>query len=120
MWDNPWLALLWVAVCVVLILGLAYWFTRFVAARGLPGGFGASGSEQLQILARLSLGKDQMLAVVRAGERYFLLGITAAGISNLAEFTEEEAGSWAAAAEGQPVPPSFREALRTVIQQKKR
>ena len=119
MWDNPWLSLLWVAVCVVVILALAFWFTKYVAVRGLPGSLGGSGTERLRVLARLSLGKDEMLAVVQAGERCFLLGITPAGITNLAEFTGEEAALWLAAQAEQPAPPSFGEALRTVIRQKK-
>lgn len=117
--NNPWLSLLWVILCVVLIVGLAYWFTRYVAARGFPGGPGFRGTDQLRALARLSLGRDEALVIVQAGERYFLLGVTPAGISNLAEFTGEEAARWTAGQEEQPAPPSFLEAMRTVIQQKK-
>lgn len=120
MWNNPWLSLLWVVACVVLIVGLAYWFTRYVAARGFPGsGLGVRGADRLKVLAQLNLGKDETLLLVQAGERYFLLGATPAGITNLAEFTEEEAARWSAEQEEQAPPPSFREALRTVIQQKK-
>ncbi len=119
MWDNPWLALLWVVICVALIVALAYWFTKYVAARGFPGALGAQGSEGLRVLARLGLGKDGTLVLVQAGERYFLLGVTPAGITNLAELTGEEAARWTAAQGGRPAPPSFLEAMRTVIQQKK-
>lgn len=119
MWDNPWLALLWVVVCVALIVVLAYWFTKYVAARGFPGALGGQGSEGLKVLARLGLGKDGTLVLVQAGERYFLLGVTPAGITNVAEFTGEEAARWTAKQEEQPSPPSFRESLRTVIQQRR-
>ena len=30
---------LWMLVCVVLIIGLAYWFTRYVAGRGALSAF---------------------------------------------------------------------------------
>lgn len=118
---NTWLSLLWALVCVVLILGLAYWFTKRVAA---PGGLGAlvaaPGTEQLKVLARLALGKEQLLVVVQAGERYFLLGVTQSAVSTLAEFTREEAEAWFAGPDGPAAPPSFLEALRTVIEQKRK
>ena len=119
MWDNPWLALLWVVFCVIVIVGLAYWFTRYVATRGFPGALGGQGSERLKVLDRVSLAKDGALMLVQAGERYFLLGVTPAGITTVAEFTAEEAACWTTAQEEQPAPPSFLEAMRTVIQQKK-
>ena len=116
---GTWLTLFWVIVCVVLIIGLAYWFTKHVAGRGV-GRFSAwaKGSEQLKVLARLSLGKEQQITLVQAGERFFLLGVTASAISNLAELTKEEAASWTQKPD-QPPPPSFREALRIVLQQKR-
>lgn len=116
--GSTWLSLLWVAVCVAVILVLAYWFTRYVA-RGFPGVQGSRESEQFKVLSRLALGREEFLALVRAGERYFLLGITPTGISNLAEFSHEEAESWLNAQEAQPAPPSFREAVQLVLEQKK-
>ena len=117
---NEWLSLLWVIVCVILIIGLAYWSTKFLAGRGRLGAFGAAkGTEQFKVLAKLTLGKEQMLALVQAGERFFLLGVTPSAISTLAEFSQEEAGSWLDKQEGQPVPPSFREALQKVLQQRR-
>ena len=116
---NTWLSLLWVLVCMVLIVALAYWFTKYVVGRGKLGAFGAArGTEHLKVLARLGLGKDQMVILVQAGERYFLLGVTPSGISNLAELTAEEARPWTEKPD-QPAPPSFGEALRIVIQQKR-
>ena len=117
--GNTWLSLLWVAVCVAVILVLAYWFTRHVAARGFPVGPGQKRSEQFQILDRLALGREEALLLVRAGERYFLLGVTPSGISNLAEFSGEEAEGWRKAQADQPTPPSFREAVRLVMEQRK-
>ncbi|MCI8423621.1 MAG: flagellar biosynthetic protein FliO [Lawsonibacter sp.] len=117
--SDSWLSLLWMLVCVVLIVGLAYWFTRYAAGRGGMGLFSAArGTEQLHVLARLALGREQQLVLVKAGERYFLLGITPSSISALAEFTKEEAESWPGA-QGQQTPPDFGEALRTMLQQKR-
>lgn len=117
--GDTWLSLLWVVLCVAAILVLAYWFTRYVAVRGFPGAQGPKGPEQFQVLARLALGREESLVLVRAGERYFLLGVTPSGISNLAEFCGEEAEAWLKVQEAQPAPPSFREAVRLVMEQRK-
>lgn len=117
--GSTWLSLLWVAVCVAAILVLAYWFTRYVAVRGIPGVQGVRESEQFKVLSRLALGREESLALVRAGERYFLLGITPTAISNLAEFTAEEAEGWLNTQEAANPPPSFREAVQTVLKQRK-
>ena len=111
--DNIWLSLLWMLVCIVLIIGAAYWFTRHVAGRGYLGAFGAAAGEQMEVLTQLSLGKDQWLAVVRTGERYFLLGVTPGGISMLAEFSEEEAARWKHSENQKP--PTFREAFQSAL-----
>lgn len=121
--DNIWLSLLWVVVCVVLVIGLAYWFTRYVASRGGLGGFGVPMSGRtLEVLEQISVGKDQRLAVIRAGERYFLVGIAPSHISTLAEFSADEAARWAAERreEADKQTPSFVEALQTVLKQKGR
>ena len=41
------------------------------------------------MLDRAGLGKDQAVLVVRAGQRYLLLGSTPAGVTLLAELREE-------------------------------
>lgn len=107
------LALVGMLVAMAAVLGLAYLFTRYVAARGLVGGMPSAPGRRMKVLDQLPLGKDQKLALVQAGERYFLLGVTPAGMTNLAELTAEEAALWSQTAEGgdQPHPPSFRDAL---------
>ena len=114
------LSLLWVVVCCVVVLGLAYWFTKYVVGRGKLGNLGAGkGAEKLRVLQQTSLGKDQRLMVVRAGERFLLLGVTSSSVSALAEFTPEEAEIWLAEENKQTEqPPSFTEALQKVLKQK--
>lgn len=121
MWEALW-PLLRTLLFVVLILCLAYLFTKYVVGSGKLGGL-AAGKRMgnLQVLAQLALGKDQRLLLVKAGERYFLLGVTPSGISNLAEFTQEEAASWTETTD-QPdgsQTSSFREALQTVLKQRR-
>ena len=117
--DNI-LSMMWLLVCVVVIIVLAYLFTKYVAGRS--GSFlGArSGTGQFKVLARLSLGREQSLVLVQAGERHLLLGVAPSGVSLVAELTGEEAQALCARpTPDQPAPPSFGEALRTVLKQKK-
>jgi len=110
-----WVTLLWVFVCVVAVLGLAYWSVRFVAGRGWPGMTRASlRSGAIRVLARVTVGRDQSLLLVRVGERCFLLGAAASGISRLAEFTPGEAAGWSETAPdtADVSPGAFRESLR--------
>ena len=80
---------------VLLVLAAAWLFTRW-AGKNLGGGFagilGSSG--RIEILDRASLSRDQALLVVKAGERYLLLGSTPSGLSLLAELTAEEGENW--------------------------
>ena len=104
------LSLIWLLVCVLVIIVLAYLFTKYVAGRG-SGVLGMSGgNERFRVLARLSLGREQSVALVRAGERYLLLGVTPSGVSLVAELTKEEAESLYIPPAGHSAPPSFSEA----------
>ena len=86
--PTPWGSLLWMLLCVAGVTTLAYWFTKFVVGRKQTG---TQNGRELQLLAAISVGKNQRIAVLRAGERYFLLGITEQNISLLSELSEEEA-----------------------------
>ncbi len=115
--DTALVSFLWMAVCVVLVIGLAYWFTKFTAGRGTFGVF--QGGRQMEVLDRLPLGRDQSVVLARVGERYLLLGAGTAGITLLAELTAEEAASWKppAAEEDRP---GFKEAFVTIMKQRGR
>ena len=116
--DNV-LSLVWLLVCVAVIVVLAYLFTRYAAGRG--GGFlgAGGGNEQFKVLARLPLGREQSAALIRAGERYLLLGVTPSGVTLLAELSREEAQALYAPPSEQAAPSSFGEALRNVLKQRK-
>ena len=111
-------SLIWLLVCVLAVVVLAWLVTKYVAGRG--GAIGVSGgSERFKVLSRLPLGREQSAVLVKAGEKYLLLGVTPSGISLLKELTAEEAEAVYALPPDQPTPPSFGEALRTVLKQKK-
>ena len=120
--GNPVVSLLWMIVSIAVIIGLAYWFTRYVAGRGAWGAFAPMKvGAGLELLAQLPLGREQKLIVAQVGERFFLLGVTASEISMLAEFTAE-AAFWRERVETaeKRETPSFREALNTVLRQRGR
>lgn len=117
-WGDSLLTLLWVLLCAAAIIAFAYLFTRYVAGRGGLGMAGMSGgSDGFKALTRLPLGREHSAVLVQAGKRYFLLGIAPSGVSLLAELSQEEAE--ALCGPPKPPPPSFREALHTVLQQRK-
>jgi flagellar protein FliO/FliZ len=123
MTRNVVLSLLWVIVCVLVILGLAYWVTKYVAIHGSPGAHTDGRSTgDLTVLSRLMLGKDQQLVVVKAGDRYFLLGVTAAQITMLAEFTPQEAANWQLTHEpsATEAAPNFGKVLKNILRQNDR
>ncbi|MCI8914289.1 hypothetical protein D1646_14795 [Pseudoflavonifractor sp. 60] len=80
---------------VLLVLAGAWIFTRW-AGQNLGGGLAGAlrGGSRIEVLDRAVLGRDQALLVVRAGERYLLLGSAPSGLSLLAELTAEEGESW--------------------------
>ena len=114
--DAALASFLWMLVCVVLIIGLAYWFTKYVAGRGALGAF--SGGRRMEVLDRLPLGRDQSVVLARVGERYLLLGAGTAGVTLLAELTGEEAWKPPEAEAGEK--PGFKEAFLTIMKQRER
>ena len=111
-------SLIWLLVCVLAVIVLAWLFTKYVAGRG--GALGVSGgSERFRVLSRLSLGREQSAVLVKVGEKYLLLGVTASEITVLKELTPEEAETVYVPPPDQSAPPSFSEALRSVLRQKK-
>ena len=88
------LSVLGLLAVVLLVLAGAYLFTRW-AGQSLGGGLlSARSNGRLQVLDRAAVGRDQNLLVVRAGQRYLLLGSTPAGVTLLLELTREEGESW--------------------------
>ena len=118
--DHDWFLMVWAVICIVVVLGMSYWVTKFVAGRS---GFGTRrGGKQIEILAQESIGRDQRLAVARVGEKYFVLGIAANNISLLTELDKDAAALWEAHPEtpSNPGNPSFIEAFQDVLKQKMR
>lgn len=101
--------LLWTLAAVVIVLYLAYQCSRFIAARG---GFAGASGTAMRLLSRLPLAQDKQLVVVEAGGRYWLLGVSQAGIQLVAELTEEEAMGCVKTPQAGEAIPEFSEILR--------
>ena len=92
-WSQV-LSVLSLLAIILLVLAGAWVFTRW-AGQNLGGGFFAAGrGGRLQVLDRAAVGRDQSVLVVKAGQRYLLLGSTPAGLTLLAELTREEGENW--------------------------
>lgn len=119
MWEQLG-SLLWYLFCIVAVIGLAYWTTRKL---GTVPGAAVLGRQKnplrIQLLAQLSLGRDEKLLVVQTGGRTFLLGAASGGISCLAEFTEEDLQVWRESSAPVESPGGFSEVFRSVSGKKK-
>ena len=113
---------LWALILTCGVLVLAYWSTRHVvgrmATKRMVGG-------RMEVLDQMSLGRDQRLVLVRAGETVYVLGVASGSISCLRVLTKEEAEGWITPGL-QPGPDGsggeglhFREALRRVLEQRR-
>ena len=121
--DNDWFLIVWAIVCIVVVLGMSYWVTRFVAGRGLlKGGIGRSGSGQIKVVEQYMLGRDQRLVVVQVGEKHYLLGITANNISMLSEIEWDPTKGLddELLAQAAKERPAFREAFFDALRQRTR
>ena len=113
------IALLWALLVTALVLVLAYWFTRHVVGRMAGGGL--TRGRRIQVLEQVPLGKEQRLLLVRMGERLYFLAAAPGGVTILRELTEEEAAEWPSQEPAAPaLPDSFSQALRRVLEQRKK
>ena len=114
-------SLLGVLTVVVLILFLAYYATRLIGTRGMPGGVGtlpAGGNGRLRILGQLGVGRNERLVLVRLDERCYLLGVTEHRITLLRELAGDEAAVWLAE-DGGAGASGFIEALGGALRRKR-
>ncbi|MBT9172570.1 MAG: hypothetical protein DDT21_00956 [Syntrophomonadaceae bacterium] len=77
------LAVVRVLLSLGLVVVLSWLFIRLLLPRLVRGGIGRQA--QLQLVERLPVGLRSYLCLVRLGERVFLLGVSAAQITLLAE-----------------------------------
>lgn len=113
--------LLWLLAAVVLVMGLAYLFTKYVAGSAAVTPRRGGRGKMLNAVEQMYMGRDRQIILVQVGERYFLLGSTATEISTLAEIPAEEVAAWREkegqlGEDGQPM--SFAQSLREVMKRR--
>ena len=117
---GPILSAVGLLAIVLLVLAGAWIFTRW-AGKNLGGSFaGRSGGGRVAVLDRTNLDRERAILLVRAGERYLLLGSAPGGLTLLAELTAEEGENWnppAPAGESEKTP-EFLALLRRLREKK--
>lgn len=71
---------------VLLILFLAYFGTRYLSRHYMK----MSSGRTIQVLERAVLGQDKFLALVKAGSKVYLLGVTDKSITTVCEWEGED------------------------------
>lgn len=117
---GPLLSALGLLAAVLLVLAGAWIFTRW-AGKHLGGGFaGFGGSGRIEVLDRTDLDRERAILLVRAGQRYLLLGSAPGGLTLLSELTAEEGENWdpPASSNGPEKSPEFLALLRRLREKK--
>lgn len=100
MWKEL-LQLTGMLIAVGIILFLSWYLTRKLGSfTGRTGG----GTGVLQVVDKVVLGQNEALAVIRAGSRFFLIGISPGGINCLRELDPPQADTSESGREGHPQP----------------
>ncbi|MEO6835029.1 MAG: flagellar biosynthetic protein FliO [Candidatus Tumulicola sp.] len=88
-WTNYVLAL----AIVALVLGALFAIARVVTRRRT---FGSTNRRFVTVLESTALSQQTFLHLVKAGNRYLLIGASGANVSTLAEVEPSAIGSWLA------------------------
>lgn len=114
-----WLSLIGMCLCVAVILYLAYWFTRRIAAGNLGGNM-PSGGGHMRIYDRMPLGQNKAVVVARVGLRWLVLGVSDEQITLLTELSEEESRIWRQTKQvsGEAATPKFSDIISDVLRKK--
>lgn len=111
-------------IVIALVLWLAYWFTRQVAAHGVGMGVlgrltaMTGGTDRFCVVAQLSIGRGERLVLVRLAETCYLLAVTEHTVILLKELEGEAAREWLVQAK-LPEQSGFLEVLRETLQKRK-
>lgn len=112
------LGLLWTVLMIIVVLVLAYLFTRYVVGRTTYGPVRQIG-RRIIVLEKVMIGKDQKLLLVKLGDAYYFLGAGQDSITCLREVPEDEVAQWKLEDKETPPKMGFQEALHQVIEQRK-
>lgn len=83
---NQGISLIMAFLGIVVVIFLALYTTRFI---GKKYNFKNSKSKNIKLIETLTLGQDKCIIIVKATDKYLLLGVTAQNISVLQEINPE-------------------------------
>ncbi len=83
--DNIW-SVLWLFFLAVLIPVAAYFVTRYFAKKAQ----GTQHTPAMKQLARMFLGRDKYILLLKIGEKGYILGVTNQSISRIGTLSEQE------------------------------
>lgn len=86
---SVFLALIVVIALMIAVIYLMKWLLGKISGSAVTGDGTKCG---LKMISCISVGQEKSVAVIRAGEKYLLIGITAGGITNLCELDENDIG----------------------------
>ncbi|MEA4934022.1 MAG: flagellar biosynthetic protein FliO [Lawsonibacter sp.] len=113
-------SLIGVLLSILLILLLAYLFTKYVVGRSTLGISAVKKpSGELCVLSQLSVGRGEQLVLVKLHARCLLLAVTSTEISVLTELSQEEAEPWLCSSDSAAQSLHFLDILRDSIAKKK-
>lgn len=78
--------LIWYLIAFLLVIGLAYYITRFIGQSTLR----YTRSTNLQVIDYIILGRDKGLYIVKVGDKFFLIGVSNNNITYLTEINKED------------------------------
>lgn len=114
---------LWLLIAVIVVLGLTYLVTRYIAGTQNLLSQRGKNAKMLHIVEQVYMGRERQVVLVQAGEKYFLLGNTPTQITTLAEFSAEEVEAWREKEQQtgeERQTPDFSQFLQEIIKQRGR
>lgn len=114
------LKLVWALIVILIVLVLAYLFTRFVAGRATGGpGLSRFRRGRITVLDQVTIGKDQKILLVQLKDQVYFLGAAQGSITCLEKLPAEDLLPENSDSDS-PSNPSFPEAFRQVVEQWKK
>jgi len=80
-----WIQFIWYLVAFFLVIGAAFYITRFIGQSSIKLG----RSSNLEVIDFISLGREKGLYIIKVGNRFMLIGVTNSTITYLAEIEKE-------------------------------
>ncbi|MDD3198251.1 MAG: flagellar biosynthetic protein FliO [Eubacteriales bacterium] len=83
---GGWLEMVGLVLVTVLILLLTWLTTRWIGRKSQVN----QNSRNIQVLERVSVGRDKYMAIIKVADHYYLISVTAQSIQMMAEIDEPE------------------------------